>query len=211
MKRRMIALALVLSLLSIASVGFNGCGKGNTLVAITVTPADPFIAKGTTRQLVVTAHFSDGKILIFWQQVTWQSSDPAVATVDENGIVTAVNMGTAVITAVDIAHPSITCSVTVSVTDLTIAPANPVISFIAGTSVQFTATAAFSGATPTIAPKDLTALVSWASSSIAVAVISNSTGSNGFATAVSVGTTTITATYLATGLTGTPATLTVDP
>ena len=209
MKRCMIALALIASILSIAAVGFNGCGKGNTLTSITVTPADPFIAKNTAQNLLVAAHFSDGMLVLFWTQVTWKSSDPAVATVDSSGRVFAVKEGAAVITAVDLAHPSITASVTVSVTSITIAPASAIIS--AGTSTQFTATAVFSEATPSIAPKDLTALVSWASSSTAIAVISNSTGSNGFATAVSAGTTTITATYLATGLTGTPATLTVVP
>lgn len=217
MKRRMIAFALVLSLLSIASVGFNGCGKGNTLVAITVTPTDPFIAKGTTRQLVVTAHFSDGKILIFWQQVTWQSSDPAVATVSSNGRITAVSEGTAVITAVDIAHPSITCSVTVTVTDLlsiTITPS--IVSIPVGTVQPFTATGTYSVLTSTLAPTNLTALVFWTSSNTAIAVISNVTPSQGIATAgTTTGTTTITATELATRITGTAITgtamLTVVP
>jgi len=190
-------------------VGFHGCGKTSALTAISVTPVDPFIAKGKALQLSVTAHFSNGSSLISWTQVTWQSSDAKVATVNSAGLVTANTEGTAVITAVDKAHPSATCSVTVSVTDLTIAPASATIS--AGTSTQFTATAFFSGATTSIDPKPLTHLVSWASSSTAIAVISNVSPSYGLATAVSAGTVTITATYLSTGLTATPATLTVDP
>ena len=207
--KRFTTFALIVSLLSIAAIGFNGCGKRNTLTAITVTPSDPFIAKGTTKQLFVTSHFSDGKYLLFWTQVTWQSSDAAVATVSSTGLVSAVAEGTAVITAVDIAHPSVTYSVTATVTDLTSIDVAPLlVSIPVGSAQQFTATGTYSAATPTTAPADLTSLVTWATSSTAVAVISNSTGSQGFATAVSAGTTTITATDLATGLTGT-ATLTV--
>jgi uncharacterized protein YjdB len=148
--------------------------------------------------------------VLFWTQVTWQSSDPEVATVSSNGLVIAGKEGIAVITATDKAHPSITASVTVSVTTIEIAPASATIS--AGTPTQqFTATAVFTEATPSIAPKDLTNLVSWASFSTAIAEISNVTPSHGIATAVSAGTTTITATYLATGLvSANTATLTVE-
>ena len=50
------------------------------------------------------------------QAVTWTSSDSAVATVDQNGVVTAVAPGTAVITATaaDGSGASATCTVTVS-------------------------------------------------------------------------------------------------
>ena len=214
MKRSTIAFALIVSLLFIAAVSFNGCGKSNTITSITVMPSDPqFIAKDTTKQLFVTAHFTDGKFLLFWTQVTWQSSDTTVATVSTTGLVKALKEGTAVITAVDIAHPSITNSVTATVTSLTsitIAPLDATIS--AGTSTQqFTATGTYSAATPSTAPADLTSSVTWSTSNAAVASISNSTGSNGLATAgTTTGTTTITATDLATRMTGT-ATLTVVP
>jgi trimeric autotransporter adhesin len=212
MKRRTIALVLILSLLSIAAVGFNGCGKKNTITSITVTPVDPFIAKLTARQLFVTAHFSDGKDLLFWTQVTWQSDKPTVATVSSTGLVTAVSEGTAVITAVDIAHPSITGSVTATVTDLlsiTIDPASAIISL--GTSTPFTATGTYSAATPSTAPTNLTSLVTWTTSNTEIAIISNVTGSNGIATAgTTTGTTTITATDPATNIFST-ATLTVVP
>lgn len=50
------------------------------------------------------------------QAVTWTSSDSAVATVDQNGVVTAVAPGTAVITATaaDGSRASASCTVTVS-------------------------------------------------------------------------------------------------
>lgn len=214
MKRSAIAFALILSLLSLAAVGFHGCGKKNTITSITVTPADPFIAKGTTLKLSVTAHFSDGMSLTSWTQITWQSSDTTVATVSGAGLVSAVSEGTAVITAIDKAHPSITGSVTATVTDLQSIILTPLdASISAGTSTQFTAIGIFSALTPSAWsptwPPDITTLVSWASSSTNIAtIISNGTGSNGFATAVFPGTVTITATYPTTTIMS-AATLTV--
>lgn len=221
MKRSTIAFALILSLLSIAAVGFHGCGKKNTITSITVTPADPFIAKGTVLKLSVTAHFSDGMSLTSWTQITWQSSDTTVATVSGTGLVSAVSEGTAVITAIDKAHPSITYSITAIVTALQSITINPPSASIASSpvgTVQFTATGIYSDLTPSawspIWPPDVTTLVTWESSSTDIAVISNVAGSNGIATAgTTTGTTTITA--KATGPTGTvitgTATLTVDP
>jgi trimeric autotransporter adhesin len=218
MKQRAVFLVLVLSLLTYTTAGLSGCGsKHNALSVIIVTPLDPAVAMGKTLQLSVTAIFSDGLIVTSWSQVTWQSSDAKVATVSSTGAVTGVAEGTAMITATDIFHPEIVRSVTVTVTQLlsiTITPSTAVISLGTVSSQTFSATGTYSAATPTIwAPtgiRDITTLVSWASSSTPVAVISNVTGSNGFATAVSAGTTTITATDLATGITGT-ATLTVGP
>ena len=51
------------------------------------------------------------------QSVTWSSSDPTVATV-ENGIVTAVGVGQAVITATTSAQPHLTASCTITVEKL---------------------------------------------------------------------------------------------
>lgn len=215
MKHRAVFLVLVLSLLSYAAAGFSGCGnKHNTLSAIIVTPLNPVVAKGTVLQLSVNAIFTDGLIVTSWSQVTWQSSDTLVATVNNTGVVSGVAEGTAVITATDIFHPDIVRNVTVSVTKLesiAITPADAVISLDTATSQQFTATGFYSAATPTTWsttwPPDITSLVSWVSSSTSVAGISNVLGSHGLATAISAGTTTITATDLATGITGT-ATLT---
>ena len=51
------------------------------------------------------------------RSVTWTSSDPGVATVDENGLVTAVSLGTAVITATTKARPNLTASATINVAE----------------------------------------------------------------------------------------------
>lgn len=67
---------------------------------------------GETLELTATVHYSDGSEN---SNVVWQSSDPAVASV-ENGTVTAVAAGNAniIATAQDDATVSATCSVTVS-------------------------------------------------------------------------------------------------
>lgn len=54
--------------------------------------------------------------------VVFASSNTDVATVDENGLITAISEGTAVITATSVANPAISaqCAVTVSVLDITV-------------------------------------------------------------------------------------------
>jgi uncharacterized protein YjdB len=210
MKRCAIALALILSLLSLAAAGFNGCGKHNSIASITVTPVDPIFVKGTTLQLFVRAHLTDGMTVDFWTQVTWKSSDPSVATVSGTGLVFGSQAGTVVITATDIAHPSVTCSITVNVTDtplasIDVAPSNLVISV--GTTTQFTATWTLADGTH---PPSTGSSVNWSSSHTGVAIISNSPGSEGLATAIAPGTTLIVATDPITNISGL-TTLTVTP
>jgi hypothetical protein len=221
MKRCTIALVLILSLLSLAAVGFNGCRKGNSVTAITVTPVDPIFAMGTALQLSATAHFSDGMFVTSWTQVTWQSSDPAVATVNGTGLVTAVASGTAVITATDKAHPSITGSVTVNVMETLLmsievvsidetsgaALSNLIISLGTTTQVQFTARWTLADDT---VPPTAGSSVNWSSLHTGVATISNSAGSEGLATVMAAGTTWIVATDPVTNISGL-TTLTVTP
>ena len=54
-----------------------------------------------------------------YEHVTWSSSDPAVVTVDEDGYVTAVAEGTAVLTAVSDSGLTASCQVTVKESSLT--------------------------------------------------------------------------------------------
>ena len=49
------------------------------------------------------------------RSVTWSSANPEVATVDENGVVTGVTSGTAVITATSVRNPNVSASCTVTV------------------------------------------------------------------------------------------------
>ncbi|MBU5614015.1 DUF3443 family protein [Geomonas azotofigens] len=90
-----------------------------------------------------------------------------------------------------------------ALTSITVTPTNSTLSV--GTTWRFTATGTYSDNST----RDITNLVSWSSSSEAVATISNASGTKGLITAVSVGTATVRATLGAvtgtTGLTTTPA------
>ncbi len=77
---------------------------------ITISPASLVVAEGRTGALTPQA-LPDGAKL---GPVTWTSSDPAVASVDENGVVTGVAAGTAVITAATDTGLTQTCTVTVN-------------------------------------------------------------------------------------------------
>ena len=79
---------------------------------------------------------------------------------------------------------------------ITVTPSNP--SIVQGSTQQFFATGIYSD--DSVA--DLTSSVTWSSSNSLVATISNSTGSQGIATALATGSTTISATDPATNISG---------
>ncbi len=182
-----------------------------TLVSITVTPVNPSMAIGTTQQFAATGTFSDNTTQDLTTSVAWSSSASSVAAVSNTassmGLVTPVAAGTTTITATS---GAVSASTQLTVTPATlvsinVTPTNP--SIPTGATQQFVATGTFSDNTT----QNLTASVAWSSSASSVANISNTAGSNGLATPVAAGTTTITATSGAvsasTQLTVTPATL----
>jgi len=66
---------------------------------IEVAPDIFNLDQGESLQLTATGRYSDGRAFDITGGVTWQSSDPSVARVSFNGLVTAVNPGKAKITA----------------------------------------------------------------------------------------------------------------
>ena len=78
---------------------------------------------------------------------------------------------------------------TVTLAFIAVTPANPGILLGTVTTKQFTATGTYSDSTT----KDITTSVTWSSSNTTVATISNTSGSNGLATLLTTGATTITA------------------
>ena len=169
-----------------------------TLIGIDVTPTDPTLARGTTQQLTATGRFSNATTQNLTSQVVWSSATATVATVSAGGLVTAVAVGNAVVSAT---MGTITGNVTVTVTGATLTSIDvtPATASIAdGVTQQFTATGRFSDTTT----QNLTTMVVWSSGTATVATIATT----GLATALDPGTTTITATSGA--ITGT-ATLTV--
>jgi hypothetical protein len=180
------------------------------LQSITIAPGTASIARGTTQQFVATGHYSDTSTQIITTQVNWGSNNPAVAGVSNTsgseGLATGVSAGTNV--TISAALNGITGTATITVTSavlqsITVVPATGAISV--GGTVNYTATGSYSDATT----QNITTLVNWTSSQIGFATISNAPGSNGLATGVAQGTTTITATFAP----GTPGTamLTVNP
>ncbi|OZG53569.1 Bacterial Ig-like domain (group 2) [Pseudoscardovia radai] len=115
--------------------------------------------------------------------ITWESSDPSVATVN-GGIVTAVKAGTATITAKSSNGKSATCTVTVNpatvpVTGVSVTPS--IKSLYVGDATQLTATVSPSNAT--------NKTVTWTSSNPSVATVD----ANGIVTARAQGTASISA------------------
>ena len=179
------------------------------LVSIAVTPNTLAVVLGLKGSLVATGTYQNGTTQVLTTQVAWAVSDPSIATVSNGastaGQVTGVGVGSTTVTATltGISSKALVNVAQAKLTAITVTPAT--VSVTAGVSQQFKATGSYdNGSTP-----DLTTQVTWTSSDITVAQISNAAGSNGLAASLVGGTSTITATFG--GLSGT-ATLTVgDP
>lgn len=72
-----------------------------TLVSITLSPANPAVAKGGHLQMSAIGKFSDGSSqdLSAYGQSVWSSANRNVATVNQTGLVTGVNGGQTTIKA----------------------------------------------------------------------------------------------------------------
>ncbi len=159
---------------------------GAVLQSIAVTPANPSVAKGLTQQFTATGTFSDSSTQNLTNTVTWASATPSVATISNTGLATGAGVGTSTISAT---QGSVSGSTVLTVTaavleSIAVTPANP--SIVNGSTQQFTATGTFSDNST----QNLTNTATWASATHSVATINAA----GLATAVGVGTSTISAT-----------------
>lgn len=144
---------------------------------ITLSETSVELKKGETKTLVATVLPAE----TVDKTVTWTSSDEAIATVDENGVVTAVKSGSAVITAkCGIAKATCQVDVEYEPTNVTVSPTKLTLSV--GETKSVTATV-----TPSKV-KDKT--VTWTSSNEVVATVDQ----NGQVTGVAAGYATVTAT-----------------
>lgn len=92
-------------------------------VAIAVTPGNPAVVVGGSIQLTATVTKSNGKEQPD-RSLRWSSSKPAVATVDSVGVVQAVSVGTATISAATGGRNADTGSATVTVVPVATAQVN---------------------------------------------------------------------------------------
>lgn len=143
--------------------------------AIVLDKTSLTLEKGSSKTLKATVSPRDATE----KTVAWSSDDPSVATVDQNGTVTAVNSGNATITA-SAGGLSATCEVTVTipVTSVTLTPTD--LNLMLGETAQLTAS---------VLPEDATDKhVDWYSSDSAIVTVDE-----GKITAVGIGIATITA------------------
>src|SRR5213079_104922 len=154
------------------------------VASVEVTPATASVQAGQTVQLTATPKDANGAPLS-GRTVTWSSSNPAVATVSNGGLVSGVTPRSATITATS-EGKSGTSSITVTnVPVATVDVTPPSASVQAGQTVQLTATPRDAGGNPLSGRT-----VTWSSSNTAGATVSNS----GLVSGVTQGSATITAT-----------------
>ena len=166
------------------------------VTGVSVNPTTVTVGLGTTQQLNATIAPANATN----QNVTWTSSNTAVATVNASGLVMAVSAGIATITVKTVdGNKTATSAITVAaipVSSVAVSPTST--SLYAGNTQQLSAT---------ISPANATNKnVTWSSSNNAIATVN----SIGLVTAVAAGTATITATTQDGNKTAS-ATITVNP
>ena len=107
------------------------------------------VPSGLQSQLTALGHFSDGSTLDVSADATWSSSDPTIASIDTNGLVSAFSPGVA--------------NVSVSVNDVRVAK---------GLSFQFSAVGHYSDSSS----RDLTSMGAWSADDATVMSISKGLG-----------------------------------
>ncbi|MDO8413391.1 MAG: Ig-like domain-containing protein [Gallionellaceae bacterium] len=152
-----------------------------TLTSIAITPGNSSIAFGSTAQFTAIGTYSDSTTQNITKLVTWSSSNPVVATVnnagDARGLAFLLTPGNITITATLAGVTGTTPLIVANSTLVSIAvtPANP--STTLGSTVQFTAIGTYSDNST----QNLTKLVTWSSATTSIVVVSNAADSNGLA------------------------------
>jgi uncharacterized protein YjdB len=159
-----------------------------TVASVTVAPSTATVSAGSTVQLAAVAKDASGAV-IPGLTVTWSTSNSAVATVDNNGLVTGVGSGSAQITATvggvlgvaDVSVPAASSTATVQVSPATA-------SLVVGQQVALTATPRDGSGAPIPNPS-----VTWTMSVSGKVTLSSSSGTSINATGVDSGVVTVTA------------------
>jgi 6-phosphogluconolactonase (cycloisomerase 2 family) len=181
-RKYLCALTALLTVMGLGACGGgrNGGGWLNLVTAITVTPANPKLAKGRAQAFTATATWQDGSTLDMSTDVTWTSVNASAASVSAAGIATANGVGTTTITAtltggLTVSGGPISGSTSLTITaptleSVAVTPANPALEL--GANQSFVATGTLTDGTT----QDLTEVATWASSEAAVLRINNTAG-----------------------------------
>lgn len=158
-----------------------------TLQSLAVSPAAMTLAAGTSLQLTATGTYSDGSVQDLTAAVSWAAEDGTVAQLENvagsQGLLTALGKGVTTVTAVS---AGVSGSASLSVTSATlvrlaISPRTATLAL--GSGRQFVALGTFSDGST----QDLTSAATWSSSALAVATVSNASGSRGLVTSAAIG------------------------
>jgi hypothetical protein len=157
---------------------------------IILSPTHLSLASGTELEILALGQFSDGTFRDITQDVTWQISDPQVATINNNSQQFALrgeSTGNAILSAElngvlvqknAIVTDAIIESLAIVTEENTIA---------LGDSIQFTAIATFSD----YSTQDLTEQVAWSSDKSGILSVNNASGQAGLGTSLGTGTVTV--------------------
>jgi hypothetical protein len=176
---------------NVAASFSNITGKANlsispaVLTGILVTLANTSIPVGNTVQLKATGTFTDGSTQDLTSSANWVSSSPAIASIRNPGVVTAVSIGA---TRLSAASGSIQGAADLNVSaatlsSLRLAPTGPTVPL--GNSLQLAVTGTYSDGST----QDVTQQASWNIQSPTIAAVTAA----GLATGQRVGTTGVTA------------------
>lgn len=166
-----------------------------TLERIDINPASISLVKGTSRDITISARYSDGTTLDVTEDATLSVANTDIATVTRpdsaSARVNAVEVGS---TTLNASFGDFTDSATITVQgvalqSLTLSPSSP--SIANGRTVDFALQANFADGST----QDVTEDADWLSDNPNVVSVSSTAGSKGIATAQAVGTATIRASF----------------
>lgn len=160
------------------------------LIQLTISPGTPSLPLGTILNLSALGLYGDGSNQDLTTQVNWGSDDTGILTLDASGLLTPQSLGSTIVTA---SMAGITASQTATVSNalLTSIEVSASTSLLpVGEQLSFTALGHYSDNSL----QDITQQVTWLSNPTDRLAISNASGSQGLATALTVGAVTASAT-----------------
>jgi len=160
-----------------------------TLSHLEISNTQTSLAIDAKLQLHANGIYSDGSNNNLNSQVSWNTSDEDIATINDNGLVTALKTGSVVV-SINYQGQSANTNIEINEATLTaieIAPIKP--RLISAESLQLYATAHYSNNTIL----DITEQATWLSNDSSVATIGNTTVDSGIVSALAAGNSTITA------------------